>query len=219
MNHILAGEVEIRFNSSPSADVLADIRHRAILAHENASRYLASGGTANPFIILTPHGWNQASSLAAQLVQLGVRVVSRVPVRDWPRTATPLYLRRFDHDSLLQAAIYEESWKGVSPLQTCAERWDLADESDLVRVTAAKKHLRSAYPTLYIRATLPGASVPIGLHTFHSPDVDRWPVEFAYLRETDYGIQSRPGVAHQRLIVCPGLARSPLAPCGTPEMK
>lgn len=181
MNTLFATEVEVMLESAPSDEALADLRVRAVMTREKAFSYLATGGRRRPFLVVTPHGRDDALCLSEHLDILGVTVVERESIADWPVAATPLYLRRFDRRALVQAAVYEEAWRRVFDGDVTAERWDLRDEADLVRLALAKEKLRDACPTLHLRMALPEETLAIGLHAFHSPDLERWALESACL--------------------------------------
>ena len=142
---------------------------------------MAAGTKPKPFLILTPHGVDHVVCLAQHLHRLGVRITARSYIGDWSRISSALYLQVMDRQSLLQAAVYEKSWRRLSRSTAIAERWDLVDESDLERVAAAKQRLREECPTRCVRVTLSEGVFRLGLHAFHSPDIDRWPFEFACL--------------------------------------
>ena len=94
-------------------------------------------------LVVTPLGWPIRQRLIAELARQGVRPVLRVALPAWPRTASALYVRDREVDTLVRAARYEHVWARLFPGGK-AEAWLLPDAASLARAAHDKRRRREA---------------------------------------------------------------------------
>jgi hypothetical protein len=129
---------------------------------------------SRPFLLITPLGMPLREQLAQALAAARITIADRTAIHDWPTASTQVYARTDDDERLRVALAFEQLWRSIS-LSQDAERWDLADASDLGRLVGLKDALHQQLGTVRFRLSVPGVTLrtphqAVRLHAFHVPD-------------------------------------------------
>lgn len=169
-------DTALTFASAPSAEAIAATRERWASYHES----MHVSGPARPFVIVTPLGLAERDRIDQLFDELGVAVVARHPVPDWPAASTLLYARTDGDERLTVALAFEALWRAIV-LDARAERWDLSGMDDFTRVVGAKPALHARLGIVRVRLEIPAVQIAndgiVRLRALHVPDPERLETE------------------------------------------